>query len=34
MKKKEAARSEEEAKKIVLEQFHKWIDVFSKKASK
>ena len=29
----EAARSEEEVKKLVLEQFHKWIKVFEKKAS-
>ena len=27
----EAARSEVEAKKLVLEQFHKWIKVFGKK---
>ena len=29
----ETARSEEEAKKLVLERFHKWIKVFRKKAS-
>jgi len=29
----EAARSEEEVKMLVLEQFHKWIKVFEKKAS-
>jgi len=29
----EATRSEEEAKKLVLERFHKWIKVFRKKAS-
>ena len=29
----EAARSEEEAKKIVLEKFHQWIKIFSKKQS-
>jgi len=29
----EAARSEEEAKKLVLEQFHRWIKVFGKKQS-
>ena len=27
----EAARSEAEAKKLVLEKFHKWIKVFGKK---
>ena len=27
----EAARSEEEAKKLVPEKFHKWIKVFGKK---
>ncbi len=27
------ARSEKEAKKLVLEHFHKWIWIFSKKAS-
>ena len=30
----EIARSEEEAKKLVPEQFHKWIKVFRKKTSK
>ena len=30
-KKEEAARSEEEVKKMVLEKFHKWIKVFDKK---
>jgi len=30
---KEAAKSEVEAKKLVLEKFHKWIKVFSKKQS-
>jgi len=30
---KEAVRSEEEAKKLVLEQLYKWIKVFGKKAS-
>jgi len=29
----EAARSEAEAKKLVLERFHKWIKVFGKKQS-
>ena len=29
----ETARSEEEAKKLVPKQFHKWIKVFRKKAS-
>ena len=29
----EAARSEAEAKKLVLEKFHKWIKVFGKKQS-
>ena len=29
----EVAKSEAEAKKLVLEQFHKWIKVFSKKQS-
>ena len=29
----EVARSEVEAKKLVLEQFHKWIKVFGKKQS-
>ena len=29
----EAAKSEAEAKKLVLEQFHKWIKVFGKKQS-
>jgi len=33
-KKEEAARLEEEAKKLVPKQFHKWIKVFRKKASK
>ena len=28
------ARSEEEARKLVPEKFHKWIKVFGKKASK
>ena len=28
---KEAAKLEAEAKKLVLEKFHKWIKVFSKK---
>ena len=32
--KKEIARLEKEKKKLVLEQFHKWIKVFGKKASK
>jgi len=32
-KKEEAARLEEEAKKLVPKQFHKWIKVFRKKAS-
>jgi len=27
-------RSEKEAKKLVLERFHKWIQIFGKKASK
>jgi len=31
--KEEATRSEEKAKKLVPEQFHKWIKVFGKKAS-
>jgi len=31
--KKEAAKSEKEAKKLVPAKFHKWIQVFSKKAS-
>ena len=30
-KEEKAARSEAEAKKLVLEKFHKWIKVFSKK---
>jgi len=30
---KEAAKSEAEAKRLVLEKFHKWIQVFSKKQS-
>ena len=29
----EAAKSEEEVKKLVLEKFHKWIHVFGKKVS-
>ena len=29
----EAAKSEEEAKKMVPEKFHKWIKVFGKKQS-
>ena len=29
--KEEAAKSEAEAKKLVLEQFHRWIKVFSRK---
>ena len=29
----EAAKSEEEAKKLVLEKFHRWIKVFGKKQS-
>ena len=32
-KEEEAARSEAEAKKLVLEKFHKWIKVFGKKQS-
>ena len=32
-KEEEAAKSEEEAKKLVPKQFHKWIKVFGKKAS-
>ena len=31
--KEEAAKSEEEAKKLVLERFHRWIKVFGKKQS-
>jgi len=31
--KEEAAKSEAEAKKLVPEQFHKWIKVFGKKQS-
>ena len=31
--KEEAAKSEEEMKKLVLVKFHKWIHVFGKKAS-
>ena len=31
--KEEAARSEEEAKKLVPEKFHKWIKIFGKKQS-
>ena len=31
--KEKIAKSEEEAKKLVLERFHKWIHVFGKKAS-
>ena len=32
-KEKEAAKLEEEAKKLVPEKFHKWIKVFGKKQS-
>jgi len=32
-KEKEAARSEEEAKKLVPKEFHRWIKVFGKKQS-
>jgi len=32
-KKEEAARSKEEAKKLVPEKFHRWIKVFGKKQS-
>jgi len=32
--KEEAVKSEAEAKKLVLEKFHKWIKVFGKKQSK
>ena len=32
-KKKEVAKSKEEAKKLVSQRFHKWIHVFRKKAS-
>ena len=32
-KEEEAAKLEEEAKKLILEHFHKWIHVFGKKAS-
>ena len=32
-KKKEAVRLEKKAKKLVLEKFHKWINVFGKKQS-
>ena len=32
-KEEEVARSEAEAKKLVLERFHKWIKVFGKKQS-
>ncbi len=32
-KEKEAAKSEEEAKKLVPEKFHRWIKVFGKKQS-
>ena len=32
-KEEEVARSEEEAKKLVPEKFHKWIKVFGKKQS-
>ena len=32
-KKEEVTRLEEEVKKLVPEQFHKWIKVFGKKAS-
>jgi len=31
--KEEATRSEEEAKKLVLEKFHRWIKIFGKKQS-
>ena len=31
--KEEAAKSKEEAKKLVSQRFHKWIHVFGKKAS-
>lgn len=31
--KEKVARLEEKAKKLVLEQFHKWIKVFGEKAS-
>ena len=31
--KKEAAKSEAEAKNLVLEKFHRWIKVFGKKQS-
>jgi len=32
-KEEEAARSEAEVKKLVLEKFHRWIKVFGKKKS-
>jgi len=32
-KKKEVAKSEEEASRLVPKQFHKWIKVFRKKVS-
>jgi len=32
--KEKVAKSEKEAKKLVLEKFHKWIKVFGKKQSK
>ena len=32
-KEEKAAKSEAEARKLVLEKFHKWIQVFSKKTS-
>ena len=32
-KKKKVAKSEKEAKKLILQRFHKWIHVFGKKAS-
>jgi len=30
----EAAKSEKETKRLVLERFHRWIHIFGKKASK
>ena len=33
-KEEEAAKSEEEVRKLVPERFHKWIYIFRKKASK
>ena len=33
-KEEEAARLEKEVMKLVLKQFHKWIKIFGKKASK